>query len=60
VIGCERNQQDDTNANHLTLRVLKNRYAGDTGEACTLEYGRENGRLLEWVPPDIVEVPNGE
>ena len=60
VIGCERNQQDDTNANHLTLRVLKNRYAGDTGESCTLEYNRDNGRLLEWVPPDIVEVPNGE
>ena len=31
VVGCERNQQDETDANMLGVRVLKNRYAGSTG-----------------------------
>ena len=57
VIGMERNQQDNMNANILTLRVLKNRYSGDTGLACQLEYDKETGRLHEWSPPDAVEVP---
>lgn len=57
VIGMERNQQDNMNANILTLRVLKNRYSGDTGLACQLEYDKETGRLHEWSPPDVVEVP---
>ena len=31
----------------LTIRVLKNRYTGDTGVACSLHYDRETGRLSE-------------
>ena len=57
VIGCERNQQDETAANLLQLRVLKNRYSGDCGIATTLEYVRDSGRLVEWTAPDVVEVP---
>lgn len=52
VIGMERNQQDDMTANILTLRVLKNRYSGDTGLACQLEYNKETGRLQEWTGPE--------
>ena len=57
VIGCERNQQDESVSRLMTLRVLKNRYAGRTGVACTLEYDEDNGRLVEWVSPDVVEIP---
>ena len=49
VIGAERNQQDDDDVarNTTTLRVLKNRYAGVTGTACSLRYSHETGRLTE-------------
>ena len=60
VVGMERNQQDDIQANVLTLRVLKNRYSGDTGLACQLEYCKETGRLSEWAAPDTVEVPTSQ
>ena len=56
VIGCERNQQDETDSNMLGVRVLKNRYAGSTGLCCTLEYETRTGRLNEWFAPDVVEV----
>jgi len=46
VIGAERDQQSD-NKNILTLRVLKNRYTGETGEAGHLLYNPETGRLSE-------------
>jgi len=46
VIGAERDQQGD-NKNILTLRVLKNRYTGETGEAGWLEYNPDTGRLIE-------------
>jgi twinkle protein len=47
VIGFERNQQDEINPNVMTARVLKNRFSGDTGVACTLIYNKDTGRLLE-------------
>jgi twinkle protein len=47
VIGFERDQQDETNSNLLTLRVLKNRYTGETGLAGGLRWFRESGRLVE-------------
>jgi len=56
VIGCERNQQDDSDSNLLTLRVLKNRYAGNTGVATTLEYDESTGRLNEWTPPNLIDL----
>lgn len=47
VIGCERNQQDNTHANITTLRVLKNRWTGETGECCSLAWDRDTGRMVE-------------
>ncbi len=46
VIGLERNQQGD-NSNATTVRVLKNRYSGVTGEAGVLEYDKGTGRLVD-------------
>jgi twinkle protein len=46
VIGLERNQQGD-NPNMTTLRVLKNRFSGETGEAGFLLYDKDTGRLSE-------------
>jgi twinkle protein len=46
VIGLERNQQGK-NPNVTTLRVLKNRFSGETGEAGYLMYDRDTGRLSE-------------
>ena len=47
VIGAERNQQSADDVHKTRLRVLKNRHAGETGLACTLEYNTDTGRLLE-------------
>jgi len=49
VVAMERDQQaDDPNvANTTTIRVLKNRYAGETGVACHLFFNKETGRLHE-------------
>lgn len=46
VVGLERNQQSE-NANITTVRVLKNRFTGDTGVAGELYYDRDSGRLTE-------------
>lgn len=46
VIGLERDQQGK-NPNVTTLRVLKNRFSGETGEAGYLSYDKETGRLSE-------------
>ena len=47
VIGCERNQQDNTHAHITTLRVLKNRWTGETGECCSLAWDKDTGRMVE-------------
>jgi len=47
----ERNQQDAENKNRTTLRVLKNRFSGETGVACHLLYDKETGRLSEDTNP---------
>jgi twinkle protein len=46
VIGLERNQQSE-NPNETTIRVLKNRFSGVTGEAGKLYFNPETGRLTE-------------
>jgi len=46
VIGMERNQQGE-DPNVTTLRVLKNRFSGETGMAGYLKYDRDTGRLSE-------------
>jgi twinkle protein len=47
VIALERNQQseDETEANTTTIRILKNRYTGDTGVAAHLYYDKDTGRM---------------
>jgi twinkle protein len=45
VIGLERNQQDEDTRNEVTLRVLKNRFSGETGEAGVLFFDPVSGRL---------------
>lgn len=47
VIGLERDQQDEENRNETTLRVLKNRFSGETGEAGTITYNPDTGRLTD-------------
>ena len=47
IISFERDQQSETENNILTVRVLKNRFSGDTGIATTLIYNKETGRLSE-------------
>lgn len=47
VIGCERNQQSEENPHLMTIRILKNRFTGQTGVACQLQFNQESGRLYE-------------
>lgn len=46
VVGLERNQQGET-PNETIFRVLKNRFSGETGEAGSLFYNTDTGRLTE-------------
>lgn len=57
VIGLERNQQGDT-PNILTIRVLKNRFSGDTGVGGYLIYDTETGRLKDFNESFVEEPPN--
>ena len=59
VLALERNQQDDETRNISTVRVLKNRYTGDTGVACRIQYSVDTGRLTELIgqPETDEEVP---
>jgi len=56
VIAMERDQQasDPVVANTTTVRVLKNRYAGETGIGAFLHYDRDTGRMTE------IDDPNAE
>lgn len=49
VLGLERNgQAEDVTERHTTrIRVLKNRFSGLTGPACSLYYSRDTGRMME-------------
>lgn len=57
VIGLERDQQGD-NPLITTLRVLKNRFTGETGIAGYLLYDRTTGRLSETDEPSSDEQPS--
>lgn len=57
VIGLERDQQGE-NPNVLTIRVLKNRFSGETGVSGKLQYNNETGRLTDYDNDDDGE--NGE
>ena len=57
VIALERDQQaqDPIQANTTAVRVLKNRYAGETGVATYLLYDKETGRMSEIENPFEVD-----
>jgi len=58
VLGLERNQQDeDGNANITTIRVLKNRYTGETGIASRLQYDSNTGRIAEYDATQQNDIP---
>ena len=44
----ERDQQDEDSKHVTRLRVIKNRYTGDTGIANSVRYDPLTGRLSEW------------
>ena len=46
-IALERNQQDGSQHAGTTVRVLKNRYSGETGVACTLQYDLNTCQITE-------------
>jgi len=46
VLGLERDQQGE-DKNTTKVRVVKNRFTGETGEACSLTYDQNTGRLKE-------------
>ena len=47
VIALERDQQADSARSLTTVRVLKNRYSGEVGIACQLEYDLNTCRFIE-------------
>ena len=57
VFGLERNQQDDDEEVRSVskLRVLKNRYVGETGVAAYLKYDKVSGRMYEIDNPFVQE-----
>ena len=57
VIALERNQQaeDELEANTTKIRVLKSRYTGDTGKACSLLYNPETGRMSELTDEETLD-----
>ena len=57
VIALERNQQaeDELEANTTKIRVLKSRYTGDTGLACSLLYNPETGRMSELTDEETLD-----
>lgn len=59
VIGLERNQQGE-NPNVLTIRVLKNRFSGDTGVSGYLCYNSDTGRLVDMDAASFDEDPGKE
>ena len=47
VIALERDQQADAQRGTTTVRVLKNRYSGETGVACNISYDLSTCRFTE-------------
>ena len=50
VIALERDQQSGSSNAATTVRVLKNRYSGETGIACTLTYDLDTCKFNETEP----------
>ena len=47
VIALERDQQAGTSGDGTTVRILKNRYSGETGQACEITYDLNTCRFTE-------------
>ena len=47
VIALERDQQSGSERDATTVRVLKNRYSGEVGEACQLKYDLDKCKFYE-------------
>jgi twinkle protein len=62
VIALERNQQsdDDLESRTTKLRILKSRYTGDVGMACSLVYDKETGRLAEYEDSEMLNSKDEE
>lgn len=56
VIGLERDGQNDDPIirNTTTVRVLKNRFSGETGKACDLLFSKDTGRMAEYFVEDAL------
>lgn len=54
-LSVERDQQGD-NPNQSTVRVLKNRFSGETGIGCLLNYNIDTGRMTEVTQASVFEV----
>ena len=48
VIGIERNQQSETERDIATLRIIKNRYSGETGFAGKIKFNLETSRFTDY------------
>lgn len=48
VVGLERNQQDSEHKHVTTVRVLKNRFSGETGVCDHLSFNPNTGRMSEF------------
>jgi len=48
VVALERDQQAATDSDVGTIRILKNRYTGETGLSGKVKYYKETGRLLNY------------
>ena len=59
VIGLERNQQADQHKNITTIRILKCRWTGETGEAGWLAFDPDTGRMSECTSDPFAEMPGG-
>lgn len=55
IIALERDQQDEKRKHVTTLRVIKNRFSGETGIAGYLKYDTETGRMSECEPPGMFD-----
>ncbi len=50
VIALERDQQSERGSSETTVRIIKNRYSGETGIACTLSYDLNTCQFNETQP----------
>jgi twinkle protein len=48
VVALERNSQSDTERDITTLRIIKNRYSGETGFAGKIKFNLETSRFTDY------------